>query len=56
MKFIPYIVLVSCVYLIVGLANVFLQFTHIEIIQVVWLLFLIIPLNLRLARKLGIKD
>lgn len=56
MKFIPYIVLVSCVYLIVGLANVFLQFTHIEIIQGVWLVLMIIPLHRGLARKLGIKD
>lgn len=55
MKSIHYITLVSCIYLIVGLANVFLQFTHLEIIQVIWVLFMIIPLNRWLARKLGIK-
>lgn len=55
MKSIHYITIVSCVYLIVGLANLHLKFTYIEIIQVIWFLFLIIPLNRRLARKLGIK-
>lgn len=56
MKSFHYITIVSCIYLIVGLANLHLKFTHIEIIQVVWLVLMIIPLHRGLARKLGIKD
>lgn len=42
--------------LLVGLANLYLKFTHIEIIQLIWLAFLIVPLNKWLARKLGLAD
>lgn len=51
-----YMVLVSCLYLTVAFANVQLKFTHLEIIQGVWLVLLTIPLNRWLASKLGIRD
>lgn len=50
------LILVSCAYMVVGLANLYLKFTHIEIIQMIWLAFLIVPLNNWLARKLGLSD
>lgn len=56
MKTNHYLILVSCIYMLIGLVNIKLRFTQIEIIQAIWLVFLAIPLNKWLARKLGIKD
>lgn len=55
MKSITYVILVSCIYLLVAFANTQLRFTDPVLIQIVWVAFLIVPLNRWLASKLSIK-